>query len=94
MNDDHSPKLVPIGVVSLKEVSANLRRLADDMDSGKCEAASSAVLIMGFGDGTVWCNGFGERTSPLEIMGWLARAQAKITSFPDPSRYPARQDGK
>lgn len=86
---DSTLTFVPIGVVSLKEVSTNLRRLADDMDSGTYEAATTAVVVLAYPDGDMTFNGYGERTSPLEIIGWLARAQAKLLSFSDPARRAA-----
>jgi len=84
-----SASVTAIGVLSLKDVSANLRRLADDMDSGKHPHASSAVLVMGYPDGDIWVNGFGERVSPLEVCGWLSRGLTKVASLTDPARSAA-----
>lgn len=63
----------------LTDVPSRLRAMAERVESNP-ELYRSAVLTLCRDDQCVEVYGFGERSSPLEASGWLARAQAVLAS--------------
>lgn len=90
MSDPAELKVVPIGIRSLKDVPENLRRLANDLESGEFQGFGTAIVILCGDNGGMYIYGYGERASPLECAGWLARAQAKVNSIEEPARSPSK----
>lgn len=85
-------KLATLPVKDLRDLSAGLRRVADLLDSGEYDPACAAIVVLGYSDQDVRVYGYGNRANPLEISGWLSRAQFALTSMPNPERKPPRTD--
>lgn len=84
--------LAKLPVKDLRDVSAAFRRIADLIDNGQYAAPAVGIAILGYSDHDVRVYGYGDRASPLEISGWLARAQVHLASMPDPERKPQFPD--
>jgi hypothetical protein len=69
------PTLASLPNTDLADVALQLRRLADWIE--KTPRPLSCVIVMGTAEATTVC-GYGQRVSPLEIQGWLARAALQI----------------
>lgn len=61
--------------VSFLDVPGRLREIADDIEQ---KGIPTVVMVMGYANGKVSIRSFGERTSGLMTLGWLARAQATM----------------
>lgn len=94
MSDPAKLSVVPIGIRNMKDIPNGLRRLADDLESGEFSGFGTAIVILGGDSLTPFVYGYGERASPLECCGWLARASAKINSADDPTRHPIHDTPK
>jgi hypothetical protein len=68
--------VVSLPVTDLKDIAAQLRRMADFAET--CEEQLSCLVVLGRSDGTVRVYGWGHRVSALEVQGWLARAVADV----------------
>lgn len=67
-----SAELHVVKRVSFLNVPEQLRMLAQRIEDDPIVAAS-VVLILGRSDGRVSILGYGERTSGLEVTGWIHR---------------------
>lgn len=63
---------------NLADVALNLRKLADWVDSLPAQDLS-AIIIFGRNTQDVNVYGFGQRTSGLEMQGWLQRATFHVS---------------
>lgn len=72
-------KVHEIKRISLMDVPAKLRQLADEFEKRPGELRT-AIVTVGYADGYVAVRGFGERTSALEGIGWLHRGLDFLTN--------------
>ena len=64
---------------SLLNVPAKLRELADQYER-HAACMRTAIVIIGYDDGTVVVRGYGERTDALQATGWMHRALDAMTN--------------
>lgn len=65
---------VDIKRVDLSSIEAGLEHTLKQIKAGAFSHASACILVIGRIDGTAHVRGYGVRSSPLEMDGWLARA--------------------
>lgn len=65
-------KVVPLPVLDLREIPANLRRLADEIEKG--ETPHAAIVVLGMKDGEAQVYGYGPNMDGLRLLGWLQLA--------------------
>jgi hypothetical protein len=65
---------LPVG--NLMDVAAMARRFADDLDAGKWGEVSRVIVIVENGGMPIL--GWGENTSPYELMGMFESAKLRV----------------
>lgn len=70
-------KVVGLPQTNLADVALQLRKMAEWIETSEMPYVT-CVLVMGMPDQDVRVYGFGQRTSGLEIQGWLTRAQHHV----------------
>ena len=67
--------------VSYLNVPSKLRELADAVERAQTgnDPFRAVVIVLCYPNGRVAVRGYGEETSPLQMSGWLARAQTAMT---------------
>ncbi|MGH3630865.1 MAG: hypothetical protein ACRDRL_25910 [Sciscionella sp.] len=63
---------------SLLDIPGKLRELADQYERNP-ERMTTAILVVGYDDGTVAVRGYGRRTEALQCTGWLHRGLDAMT---------------
>lgn len=68
------PKIVDIGTPNLRDVTAGLRRLSDQIEAGECPAAEAAIVVAVDPDEEVVIYRYGAVGSVAAVIGNLFRA--------------------
>lgn len=71
-------KVVKMPKANLNDIAKQLRLLAEDFESTKEHSIQAVVTIIGAGNGETAIKGWGPRSSPIEVLGWLSRAKTKL----------------
>lgn len=69
-----SVSAVKLNRVDLSSVVDGLKWTIEQIESGKLKNLAACVVIVAWPDGKVATRGYGLRSSPVEIDGWIARA--------------------
>ena len=72
------PKIVQIGTPNLRDVPEALRRLADQIDAGECEAAESAIVVLVDQNGDRGVYGYGAIGTTAAVVGNLFGAATML----------------
>jgi len=79
---------------SYLDIPAKLREMANDLENRS--DIQNIAIVLGYQRGHVVVRGYGPRSTPLELAGWLSRGVTAINELlnADNDRYPAPEPTK